>query len=351
MRTAYPVASHLSGGVDSSPIAVLVAREMKKRDPNYKLPAFAWVHPPSSDDDITKHHEWYYPTIIAEQEGMDLRFTDLSSDETLDIINKSNLFVDKGSLLVYEDKIRKYLYAKSIRVMFSGWGGDEFISNHSYAFGSELLIKLQWINLYKHMRSYPNIKDKLKFVYKKIIVPLSPDKLYCYLPRIKCNKLDLSIYNKNLHKHILKAYKQKNHIFSRYTAYTVKQDIIRAYENGHIQSRLNNWSQESYEFHFNYTYPLLDKRLVEFALQVPTKYNINNTNNLYDRYIYRQSIKHLVPEKILWGTHKKENIRWEKFKEIIHIIYSNHPTNTQSNYINIQKISNSTDKSVMLLLK
>jgi asparagine synthase (glutamine-hydrolysing) len=348
MRTAYPVASHLSGGLDSSPIAVLVAREMKKRDPNYKLPAFAWVYPPSSDDDITKHHEWNYPTIIAEQEGMDLSFTQMDERRLKDIIQKSDLHYDRTIHLLYEDDIRKKLYLNNIRVMFSGWGGDEFISNHSYSFGSELFLKCEWNSLYRHILNYKGVKAKLKFVYKKIVVPLMPDKLYCYLPKIKCDKLNFSIYNKNLHPYVLKAYKQKTHIFSRYTACIVKQDIIRAYENGHIQSRLNNWSQESYEFHFSYAYPLLDKRLVELALQIPTKYNLDKEYHFLDRYIYRQAIKHLIPYNLLWGTHKKENIRWEKLERIVNNIF-NKETNKFTKFLK-NKSSNSITRSDKLAI-
>jgi asparagine synthase (glutamine-hydrolysing) len=343
MRTAYPVASHLSGGLDSSPIAVLVAREMKKRDPNYKLPAFAWVHPPSSDDDITKHHEWHYPTIIAQQEDIDFSFTTLDSDEMYDIVQLTDIYTHTGNSFAYESKIRPALQQNNIRTMFSGWGGDEFITNHSYAFYCESFIKGRWKilhqratkrlqNLHKHP---PTLKNYLKLYYKKIFVPLMPRWLYCYLPKINCKPLDTSLYTEHIKQYALKIYQNKNFIFSRETSCLCSSDLDRAWQNAHIQSRLDIWSQESRPYRFEYTYPLLDKRLVEFSYVMPCKYMIANG---FDRVIYREAISHLLPDEILYGIHKNEPIRWNSIGEITQEVLEDIQYKSNQDYILTAKL-------------
>ena len=63
LRTMYPVSSHLSGGIDSSPISVLAARKLKKK--NHKLYAFNWIRIPEKSDEF-ELEAWSFSRRIAE---------------------------------------------------------------------------------------------------------------------------------------------------------------------------------------------------------------------------------------------------------------------------------------------
>ena len=99
----------------------------------------------------------------------------------------------------------------------------------------------------------------------------------------------------------------------RYTSAIIKKDLIRAWENGHVQGRLNAWSQEALSSHVQYAFPLLDRRLIELSFNIPGKYLFNKG---YDRYTYRKAIEDIVPSTLLWGIHKSEPKRWLHVGEI-----------------------------------
>ena len=70
-RSVFPMASHLSGGLDSSSIAVLAARIVKLK--NTKLYAFNWVPAPDVDDD-PEYYEWSYSHRVSGQENISHKY-------------------------------------------------------------------------------------------------------------------------------------------------------------------------------------------------------------------------------------------------------------------------------------
>jgi asparagine synthase (glutamine-hydrolysing) len=235
-------------------------------------------------------------------------------------VTNTNILTNGGHLYIYEPHIRKLASSQNIRTIFSGWGGDEFISNHGYAYFSELFIKGKWKQLYTEIQYWNRNKDKtiknhLGFLYKKIFIPLLPSGLYCHLPYIECQNDDLTMIKKDFLPMIHTALKKKNHIFSRYTAKTILEDILRAYTNGHVQARLEVWSQEPLHNHLNYVLPLLDRRVVDFTFSIPIEY-IRKYN--IDRYLYKKTIKDLIPSFLINGQYKNEQKLWDRSKEILY---------------------------------
>jgi len=321
LRSNYSVAAHLSGGLDSSPLSILTARYMKQKIPGYILPVYSWQPEPISDEQ-KRNFEWSQAIEVAKFEGMQLKFSHLTPQKIIEGIKHYNLLYDKGSSLWYEIDIRKELHSRNIRTMISGWGGDEFITNHGYPFYTQMLLSGKWIafsrRLFERIRDRNmGIKATLKFLYVNVLIPMFPNSFYCHMPRIHCKEFEFDFFADSFWPYLEQAYQNKTHIFSRYTSSTVKSELIRAWENSHVQARLNTWSQESLEARMRYVYPLLDRRLVEFSFQIPIKYLIRNG---YDRYLYRRSLEGVLPKNVIWGKHKSEPSRWEKLKENIQLI-------------------------------
>ena len=259
-----------------------------------------------------------------------------------------NLLYDKGSQLWYELDIRQDLQKQNIRTMLSGWGGDEFLTNHGYAFYTQMLQQGKWIRFYKTLKARikqreMSPKQTIMFLYKMVFIPILPKSIYCYLPKIKCSYENIHIFKKSFIPLVKDAYQNKTYIFNRYTSISIKADMIRAWKNGHVQSRLTSWSQESLYYKFHYTYPLLDRRLVEISFSYPTKYIVEND---YDRFIYRKSIENIMPINLLWGIHKKEPKRWKDIKNLIYkIVKEYNIKNNSYTYTNIK------DEELLLYIK
>jgi len=320
LRTEAPVASHLSGGLDSSPITVLAAREMKRRDPAYRMPVYAWISAPTPEDDPF-HNEWYYPRLVAEREGLDLHFTEIDFPEILRWLEESDIPSETGYALYYESKIRRDLKRRGVRVMISGWGGDEFISNHGYAVRCELFYRGKWGALIRktrerlrHLAPESPGKTLLKILYHHLFVPSMPRAAYCHLPRIRCHDPDTTPFHPRFAALVEKESARRQHVFCRYYSCFLSDDMLRVWKNGHIQSRLNYWSQEAIPAGIEYHYPLLDRRLVELALEIPAEHYLGGGE---DRFLYRRAIGDLLPPEILFGIHKEEKKRGEVAEKLL----------------------------------
>ncbi len=307
MRTSYGVSAHLSGGLDSSPIAVLAARELRRRSAE-PLHVYSWHLPPGEGDD-PEHFEWRYPRTVAAQEGMVLHWGNLELDRVYLELKEGDITLGETQQFWYEYFIRDELQARGVRTMLSGWGGDEFITNHAYAFYSELFLRGKWGRLVEvaKKRGMRGAKEWLKFIYKRIFVPLMPDCIYCHLPRIRCSELETEGIRPEFVEAVRREWRRKNHIFSRDTSALVRTDLYRAWDNAHVQARLDAWAQGAKRECFVYAYPLLDRRIVEFSVSMPTEYLHNEGK---DRYLYRLAIEDLLPYEALWQQGKSESNRF-----------------------------------------
>ena len=306
LRSDYPVASHLSGGLDSTPIAIIASREMRARKPGYRLPVYSWASLPDDDDEVSG--EWRYPKIVSGSEDMDLRFCTLDTEDVYERMMEGDLYCDRASGLWYEKEIGDDLKRRGVRTMLSGWGGDEFVTNHGYSYYSEMLVSGRWMRLYKNLisrsaRLHLNAVETAKFFFRYAMMPLFPERLHIFLPGARYHPFGSVPYREWFRPILDEVWRDRDPILSLRTAIGVRDDMVKEWRNGHVQSRILSWSQESIGRGYEYAYPLLDRRLVEFALHYRAEY-MNEGG--YDRRIYREAILPLIPDEIVWGANKNE---------------------------------------------
>jgi asparagine synthase (glutamine-hydrolysing) len=195
-RTQYRLSSHLSGGIDSSPIAI-IANEFQKKQSNTKpLLVFNWLYPPENEEE-KNHYEWSNSLYIAQKENFEHHFVELTEEKLYDYITNIPLTYEWSNLW-YEYPIREKVQQNNSRVLLSGWGGDELISHHGHAIFCDLFVNKKFTILFNELKliaSYSKkpIKRVLSTIYRRVFIPLMPTKLYCYLPKIHCTKFEFSI--------------------------------------------------------------------------------------------------------------------------------------------------------------
>lgn len=314
LRSDFPIVSHLSGGIDSSAITGIAAKILQKHNSN--IITFSWHYPPNKDEERLSY-EWNYILQIVKKYNTKHHFIKLNSKKLLSIIKNNSILYD-SSHLWYEYFTREETYKYKARTILSGWGGDEIISHHGYAIYSDLLIHLKFKKLYHEIALSISTKEKkikhiLKIIYFKILIPFLPNSFYCFLPKIKCPKLKLNFLTKKYQQLVKTAYSQKNFIFARATSKTIHQDLLRALDNGHLEGRIEAWYNASLKYHIEYRYPLLDKRIIEFALSLPGEFFYTNNQG---RYLYKKAIEGVLPSQTIWECKKREPKRIEKLHKI-----------------------------------
>jgi asparagine synthase (glutamine-hydrolysing) len=143
-----PVACFLSGGIDSSVITALAARELKHE-----------LHTFSVGFDQASHDESEYARRIADQYGTDHTEIRLSAEQVIETTKEAVMSMDLPSV----DAINTYIVAKEVarrgfKVALAGVGGDEIFGGYP---------QFRFISRLKYLRLMPRVLFQLPLQFNK----------------------------------------------------------------------------------------------------------------------------------------------------------------------------------------
>ncbi len=301
LRTSYPMASHLSGGIDSSAIAVLAARELKKsRQPLY---AFNWVETPTEKYDPA-YSEWGFTTQLTKLENIEQKNIRLTPEYIAEMYNKVDISKDDITYFWNEYLVRDEAEKYEVRTILSGWGGDEFISYHGNAYLSGLFWQMHFMKAIKEISIL--YKDKnykylriIKRSLRELIYPLFYTRMFGNYKKVKSasDPFEFTQYKFSTSVRKFSFPKLKFHP-------GVHNEQKALLKDGHLQQRVENWASSAIGKKIGYSYPLLDKRIVEFALAIPE--DLFAGRDGHNRYFFRSTISDFLPENIVWAAKNGE---------------------------------------------
>ena len=348
MRTNYPMVSHLSGGIDSSSIAVQAARKLKEK--RELLHVFNWIDIPQ-EKDLYEYEAWSFSRRIAKKEE-NIVHEEFYLDPAY--IAKKYITHDiftQGTMYYWDEYyIQEKIKEIDARVVLSGWGGDELITYNGYSFISglfrqgKILTALYFFIREKKYYQYLDSCRILKLIFKIIL----PSKLFIALRKtIKSNS---DIEKKCDHDN----YQYLTDNFAKFTK--LQQDVeyprikgvrnrqLALYNLGHIHQRVESWFLSSISKRMEYRYPLLDKRIVEFAINIPEELFYPKKGK--ERVLFKTAMLDLLPSDIIWFNKPNEvkvnKANREKIQASIkllkEILYNKKLENSECNYYNYDKI-------------
>lgn len=347
VRSFYPVSSHLSGGLDSSSIAVIAARILRQE--GKQLLAFNWLHEPSTTDDPS-HYEWFNSKAVAERESIDHHYVDLDEEKILKLIKQRTIAYGNSATFWYESPVREAASLHGSRTLLSGWGGDELASYHGQAFYADLLMHGKITRLLRALADASLLEPErrlrrlLGIIYHRLFMVLVPRHLYCHLPRSHgCEKPSLA-YVSSSFRPFVEEFQKKPTILTMQPQRTIRSHMLAYLQNGHIQDRIESWATAAWPYRMEYVYPLLDTRIVEFVLGVPGNCFIGNGHG---RNLFRSALKGLLPDDIIRSSNKHE---LNRVKRLIGMEYhcfrklglEMNPATTCSKYIDVYKLLKDT---------
>ncbi len=278
MRSAYPIAFEVSGGLDSSSVlCVGDTIESKQQIIPYTL----------YYKDLPCNEIEYIETLEDEKNinilKIDVNQFDCKEKYKLNyLFSYSNVWPAGGAWIEHLAK-NSILSKRKVRVVLTGLGGDEVIST-----------SLHYINDYKKERKYWKIFKEVKCMK------------YPFLFKFK---LLISLFLPFQLKKILKILMGKRKLLQN-DEYPVLKEIIEkeeltnyAYENvmSVLSAEISYWAdmnptQVSGKDNIEYRHPFYDTHLIEFLFSLPPEYR--NECGIY-KSILRVSMKNILPYKIL----------------------------------------------------
>ena len=293
------VGAELSGGIDSSSLTAITSSIKPIKVFSHILPdhILGKVHPFKDEREYIK--------LIADHCSIDnLNF--ITSEESFHNALKKNVIETKSlfqqNFGIFSEQLYEKAKLENITVLLSGFGGDEVVTSKSSGYLKELAANQKWEELKVDLKNQnPNYFKYLK-TYIKIYLKSRFPKIH----KLKYQKPWWIYKFKNLA--INKYFAEKLKIAERYYSNYEKLDVsgiqqknIKRITHPHVSQRLEYCSLIARKYGVEYRYPLLDIRLIEFYLSVPTRLKARNG---IGRYLIRRTIEGIVPEKIQWRNDK-----------------------------------------------
>ncbi len=297
VQTSYPISAHLSGGLDSVPIAIL-AREMwdEKEKPFH---TFNWCRPKDEDTERV-HHEWSDAREIATAKGFIHHEIEISSQTIKDTLLNHDISLDGTTMYEYERVLLPQAKALGIRTILSGFGGDEMMTARFKDSNYPAIRRGDLVSAYRAIawESPTSKTSRLRLfhrLFRAIVASVRPkNRLHkkIFMEIKERSKVQLDILASEYQALGVTLHKP----FDNFMLETLREKQLQLTLSGYHQERLESWASMGRKAGVNYVYPLLDKRIVEFALAIPSRLYYRNGVN---RYLYRKVIETFVPEFLL----------------------------------------------------
>lgn len=307
LRSAFPVGSMLSGGLDSSSITC-VARKLLLEN-GCKLHTFSTIH-----EQVTECDERFYQDAVLAQGGLEPHR--LNADEYSPLAELDRVLWHQDEAQGFGNLYANWLLYNSalsqgVRVILDGFDGDTTVS-HGKGYLIELARAGRWLTLASQVRA----------LSKNLNQPWIPAfiawvRVYGLNPLLKQFWL-LKVIQ------LLHRPKSKNHLAD--SSSILNSDFIRddlerrnqkleqpktERENHYLrlidpgeQNTLEKLNSAAAAFSMEVSFPFWDKRLVEFCLSLPPEQKLNQG---WGRLVMRRAMEGILPKEVQWRGGKTDH--------------------------------------------
>jgi asparagine synthase (glutamine-hydrolysing) len=281
--TGTRVAALLSGGLDSSAVASVAAKCLEKQ--NRTLTAISAV---LADGQQTLGDERSYIEEFRSWPNIDIRYVTAPGRGPFDFLHDADRFARSplriSTLYLYEELGKAALDAGG-QTLLGGEGGELGATAWSQRYYLELALKGRWPTLARELRSARNTRNisPLRMMGAQILSALLPARgrtpLVLLAPRFQRDNCTRPPFR-------LPFISERQY----------QADMIRQWLRKHAAPR-----RQSATGLIGRSFPLLDKRVLEFCLTLSPSLNIEGG---YHRCFIRKALEGILPKRIQWRSGK-----------------------------------------------
>ncbi len=304
LPTAGHVGTHLSGGLDSSSVTVLAARELAVQGQAPPL-AFSWL-PDAGRTSIgaVQGLEYRFVQAVCEQERLQVSHCAASTNDLVAVLSRDAAFPGVHVHL-NEEVVQRRAAAQGVTVLLSGWGGDEGLSFDGRGGNAQLLLSGRWRRLLANRGADETALEFLADVLLRLARPDLPDRLRRLLrgeePPHRRWLVDAAFARRT------KPLAQPAQRFIG-----MRRTQLWLLQTGHLAERMEGWAASGARRGIDYCYPLLDRRLLEFALGLPLEQFQRGRSK---RWLMRHALAPLLPPQIRRHDDKEDPARFQALKQ------------------------------------
>ncbi len=291
----FMAGSHVSSGLDSCTVAALARRNYSSQDTFY---GYSWS-PSGFIPSDPAYDERDLVRSLCSRERIEPVFSGITPGEFLDRV--SDHYHNKGNY--FEEHTLGQAAADGTNLLFSGWGGDEFISTGDRGIETDLLRRLSLRTYFRRNHIRP-VKRFIKYFL-----------LYTLLPAVGILQRNVARSFANDVRYLKKPFgKCDRKVLRNFYFHTSRRQLHLGYLRFyHIQERCESWMISGYRRGVEYRYPLLDMRIVEYIIRVPSLLLCRTD---YFRPLLRIIGEGFLPDDVRLNVSKRDPVYMEWWYEL-----------------------------------
>ena len=294
-----PVAAHLSGGVDSSAIAILAAPELRPQ--GRSLLAYSLVPARFGDYGFGGEGPFIAPVLRQEPDIVwsPMRVEDQAAF-VLPAMNPDQLM--PADPAHPEVRIFAEAAARGAQTLLLGWGGDEGCSYTGRGVLAEALLSGSWGFLAAELRALASAQKRspLRVAWGELSPYLLPPSLRSAL-RQSAGRADEPTLPR-----LMADLLRPDKVAGRDLAFPpmppdarrIRYDLL---SGPGLPRRAEQWALMAARHGMAAAFPLLDRRVVEFALSLPSGLFLRGG---WTRRLFRDAMAGILPEELRWKPGK-----------------------------------------------
>ncbi|EPC03540.1 hypothetical protein L861_18565 [Litchfieldella anticariensis FP35 = DSM 16096] len=297
LRTRFPVGSHISGGLDSTGVTILANRLLRAESRELDM-SYTWAPPVSERYPLSNspRDERRIIADICQREDIACHYGTATGRDFHDFLAR-DIAVEGSTDLFEELPVMAHAGQRGIRVILSGWGGDESATFSTRGYPAYLLKRGQWLTLFDVTRisagGLRHVMRMARFLWQSALLPLMPDAVYDrFTPFLRTDRLEQFIRPDFIDR-FPQVWSQRGLAWREYADPMKIQAILL--QNGHLASRMTTWANWSAPQGLIYRYPLTDIRLLRFTMGLPPDLLWHNG---VARYLYRNALRDILPRNL-----------------------------------------------------
>lgn len=304
LRSAFPVGSTLSGGLDSSSIAC-TARNLMSQRGNGNLHTFSAIFPSLPKEDLEKIDERPYINAVLATGGFVPHYVHADRISPLAELDRVMWFADEP-ILAPNLYMHRALYQKAqeqgVRIFLDGIDGDTTVS-----YGLEYLVELartvRWRTLFTEVTAlaHNSQRSRWKILWRYGFKPLVPESVI---------KTWRALHGRNGskwagNKMVSSAFSQRIGLPARAKEQMARLGSLRTAREVHLfglsqglnAHGLQQLDTAALPFSLEARYPFFDRRLMEFCLALPPGQKLHLG---WQRFVLRQAMEGILPPQVQW---------------------------------------------------
>jgi asparagine synthase (glutamine-hydrolysing) len=284
---------HVSGGIDSTGIASILADSIADKS---KLIGYSWT-PEQQEGKFEGIDEKEFIEKFSLDKKVTIKYGKLAANEF-----SKDYIIPEFEDMPIEHPTMKMAAKDEVTTLFSGWGGDEFVSLSNRGTYNHLFFSFKWktLSILILRRGIKSSVRQFRIDILPLVVPFDLLPIYAFKDWSALHYLQFSFIRKHWRKIF---FNREKNIFGWGNRTQFMLNLLYRY---HIPNRTDSWSLHSERYGFTYKYPLLDKAVLEFWFSLPIEYTYRN---MPSRFLYREAMKGILIEKVRVRNDKEEGRR------------------------------------------